>query len=336
MDNSSQWKYVNPYMYVFFTIFLVLFATFRNGELLPDYSGYLEYFRSNERKYVESSFYVIRSISNFIWYNEPYILFFIYALIGVSIKSFAITRFSPYPYYSLAIWVASFYILHDMIQIRASIASGLLLMALPILQAKKYVFALLLFILSFLFHNSALVFFLLLFLDKERINVKIWSGMYLVAVGINLLNIDYTNIINSFFNLFPADIFGSRLGSYVTREYHLIEERVGVFNPYILLQTLICFGSMIFQEKIKKVMPYAILATKCCFIGVYFYLLDMPGVSMRLAELLSISYIYLVPLIRNWFVPKYTIVSDTLIVIIALALITNFVFLKKFILWNAY
>jgi len=316
-------------------LFLILFATFRNGDVLPDYSGYVRYFNSTvEKRVVEKSFYIIRYISNLIYENQVYILFFIYALIGVSLKFIAIKRYSPYVLYSIAVWISSFYILQDLIQIRASIAGGLLLLIIPVLQSKNYLCAALLTLIATTFHNSAIIFLLLFPLNKDSINWKIWTIFYMIAIIINISGLNFTSILNSLIKVLPHDLFNQRIGSYFTKDYELSNLRANMFSPYIMLQTLICFGSLYWYENIKKISHVALLSIKCCFISIFIYSLSIPGISMRLAELLSTPLIFLIPLIIDWLPSKYRVFNKTIVTIICFLLMSNFIFIKKFIIWK--
>ena len=78
-------------------LFLLLFATFRNGDVLPDYQAYCKMFASQtESKTVEQSFYFIKKISNSLCQNNVLVLFFIYSLLGITTKYYAIRKYSTY------------------------------------------------------------------------------------------------------------------------------------------------------------------------------------------------------------------------------------------------
>lgn len=288
-------------------LILLFFAAFRDGNLLPDYGSYIHlYQESTGKRLVEQSFYTIQSISRwfFPYGGGEYLMFFLYSLLGISIKYYAITKYSPYVVFSICIWISSFYILQDMIQIRASVAGSLLLLIIPFIQQRRYIAALVLASVSFYFHNSAIFFFPLMLLNPERINKYFWTLGYVLVIGINLLRVNIGHYIAEFLTFIPKEAFNDRILTYTFRAERYEMNALSMFSPYILYQTIVCFTTMHFAEKLMEKSPYSILLIKTAFIGVFFYGLSIPGVTMRLAELFSTSLILLTPMIIYLF-PDY-------------------------------
>lgn len=103
----------------------VVIAVYRPYEM-PDYAVYYNAFIHYKLERAEIGYltlmHTIRSFS-----ENFHLLLFIMASISVAIKIAAIKRFSNYILLSLSVYISNIYILHDMIQMRAAIASGLLL-----------------------------------------------------------------------------------------------------------------------------------------------------------------------------------------------------------------
>ncbi len=315
-------------------LFLVLFATFRDGSLLPDYHTYVKIFRVNEQSsHVEQSFYTIRSIVHFfLAHNGELLLFFIYAVLGIGIKYYAIKKYSAYVMFSLCIWVSSFYILQDLIQIRASVAGGLLLVIIPLVQQRRFWTAVLLTFIAFLFHNSALIFVPIFFMNAQSINRKFWFSGYLLAVVINITHFDFAFYFNQLLRLIPSGFINERISQYLLREYVVNDTRIFMFSPYIIMQTLISMAILWKVDKVKYFSPFAILLLKVSFFSIYIYSLSIPGVSMRLAELLSTVQILLSPLIIYFYPYKYRYIGGSTVILIGLLTLTNFIFFKHFIM----
>lgn len=326
----------NGYSYILNIAFLtglVLFATFRSQDL-PDYKSYMDLFKLSSQgrpSNVEPLFFIICSIARKLSpVNGWFVLLFIYASLGISIKYYAIRKYSPYVVFSLSIWLASFFILHDLIQMRASVASGLLLLFLPEIQKRNYIKAIILFIIAFYFHNSAIIFIPLLFLNAQSINWRLWTIVYIILLMINVTG-DFSGYVNKILGMLPG-IDNARLSSYIVHGNELLSgDKTNMFSPYILFQSLVCFTSLYSIKRLQSASQYAVIWLKCCFISIFIYSLSIPGISMRLAELLSIPQIFLVPLLITVFPSKYYKIGNLLIIFIALFWLTFFIFNLHFI-----
>ena len=259
-------------------LFLLLFATYRNGNLLPDYHDYVKAFRmESQNTHVEQSFYVIRSIARFfLAHNGELLLFFIYAVLGIGIKYYAIKRYSSYVMFSLCIWISSFYILQDMIQIRASVAGSLLLIIIPLVQQRRFWTAGLFIFIASLFHNSAIIFVPVLFMNAQSINRRFWILGYSLAVIINITHFDFTSYLNQLLHLIPSGFINERVSWYLLREYMANNTRMFMFSPYIIVQTLISMTVLWKINKVKEFSPFAILLLKVSFFSIYIYSLSIP------------------------------------------------------------
>lgn len=320
---------------LFLFSFLLFFATFRDGDVLPDYNAYCKMFASTGAREapVEWTFDFIKSISYFINPGgNVLILFFIYALLGVTTKYYAIRKYSPYQVFSLFIWCCSFYLLEDLIQIRAAVAGGLLMLLMPQLTERRWHYAIPLFVLAFWFHNSAIIFLLLFFLKPDSINKRFWLIGYLVAVIVNVLQIDFYGIINHVLGLIPSGIVSARFHAYVMRDYQAMGGRVNLFSPYTLLQTIVCLVLLWRAEIIKESSPYAIIWLKVGFISLFIYSLSIAGVTTRLSELLAVAHVFLMPLLIDVVPNKYRyVLGGGSVILLGFLILSNFVFLRSFI-----
>lgn len=73
-------------------VFLLFFAIFRDGSVLPDYKAYVKLFENPHRNmHVEESFYLLRSLVKFLSPSDNVLyLFAVYAALGIGIKFYAI------------------------------------------------------------------------------------------------------------------------------------------------------------------------------------------------------------------------------------------------------
>lgn len=288
-------------------IFLLFFAIFRDGSVLPDYKSYVKLFETPRRNlHVEESFYILRSIVKFLSPSDNILcLFALYAALGIGVKFYAIKKYSPYVLFSFVVWLSSFYLLEDLIQMRASVAGALLLLYIPCVAQKKWLKATLLFMIAYCFHNSSIIFLPILFLNPSRINRYFWIIGYSVAFLVNILNIDFYEILNSFIKMMPTPYVSDRLSAYFIREYQVTGGRLSMYAPYTLSLTLVCFYLLFHIDRIRETSPFSIIWLKVAFMSLYVYSLSIPGVTIRLSELLAIVHIFLIPLLIDAVPSRY-------------------------------
>ena len=306
------------------TIFYVVVT--RDGSRLPDYGGYVEMFYNPDSRAVEGSFKVIVDIAKHFT-TSSLGMFAIYAMISVTIRYYAIYKYSPIILYSLAVWIASFLLLHEMIQIRGAVASALLLLIIPSVYQKKYIKAVILILISFWFHRASLAFILLLFMSPDKGRWKIWISAYAFLLILNLSGIGLFQFLSLDkyivgFQILEGDIY----------DISSTSEQLSMFAPYILLQTVTCFVCIYNIEKLQANYPYSIMAIKTCLFGVLIYSLPLGVVSLRLAELFSTAFIFVYPLLIYCVKTKYKQFAKIGVSFICLAILTNFIFLKGFII----
>lgn len=288
-------------------VFLLFFAIFRDGSVLPDYKAYVKLFENPHRNmHVEESFYLLRSLVKFLSPSDNVLyLFAVYAALGIGIKFYAIKKYSPYALFSIVAWLSSFYLLEDLIQMRASVAGALLLLFIPCVAQKKWLGTVLIFLMAYCFHNSAIIFLPILFLNPARINRNFWIIGYGIAFLVNVLNIDFYEILNYVIKVIPTPFVSDRLSAYFIREYQVAGGRLSMYAPYTLSLTLVCFYLLFHIDRIRETSPFSIIWLKVAFMSLYVYSLSIPGVTVRLSELLSIVHVFLIPLLVDAVPSKY-------------------------------
>lgn len=139
------------------TILLILIAGF-SGPISQDYNNYISSYNEviNGRYRTDFSFIVISKIVHLI-FNNPLYLFLIYAILGVSLKISAIKKLSQFWFFSILIYFSYSFLLHEMTQIRAGVASAFVLLSIPSIYEKKLKSFLLYAGVAIFFHYSALV-----------------------------------------------------------------------------------------------------------------------------------------------------------------------------------
>lgn len=316
----------NILIYFFIVGILLVFAVFRDGSRLPDYQEYVFSFNNPSIGPIEPSYKFI--VKNIRYFSKSYLwLFFVYALIGINIKYYAIKKYSPLFFYSISVWISTYFLLHEMIQIRASIASGILLLLIPLIYKKDYLNSIVLIGISFLFHRSSIIYIVLLFLSNKN-KWTPWFICYLIIVFNNITNnrlIESTGILNYMTGLYlySEDIYD------LSKSY----ESLNLFAPYILLQTLTCFYCIYRIKEINHKFKYITICIKISLISIFIYGLPLGVVSLRIAELLSTVNIFLYPcIILGAKTSNYIKINKIIVSIICISILSNFIFLKKFII----
>ncbi|APS37430.1 EpsG family protein [Salegentibacter sp. T436] len=181
--------------------FLVLFASLRDNVGLDDI-GYKEYFEatnsldevifegenlsSDKTNLVEPLFLLMASVGKIIT-EEVFILFFICATIALFIRYKIFWKYSPYPILSLLIYASHEFYVKDWTQIRAGLASVIILYGIKFLfsgKDKKFIITV---IIAAGFHYIAVIAIPLLFLRNLKNPKKFYSRALLLAAGISLL-----------------------------------------------------------------------------------------------------------------------------------------------------
>ncbi len=129
----------NKIVYASLYVLMLLLAILRPENAVNDYKSYLllyKYISFLSTLEVEQSFLLVAKFVKST-FNNPIFLFAIYAILGVGLKLLAIKRLSEFWILSLLIYIANFYLLHEMTQIRVGVAAGfMLLAAIPAYERK--------------------------------------------------------------------------------------------------------------------------------------------------------------------------------------------------------
>ncbi len=298
-----------PYIFAVPVILLmVLLAGLRGEEVSRDYTNYVEmyqfigsmpdYFTFYDFYFIyEPLFYFIVSGFKAIFGSLYGPIFLLFALFGVSLKSAAIRKLSPYPYLSLLLYYVSFFFLHDMTQIRIGVAGGILLLfALPRLlngNRKGFIgFCLL----AAVIHYSSLLYIVLIFVKKSSLNKWKYLAFFVLCFSISLLRVDFMNVISRL----PLGAISMKMENYNNTLEYTDTVRVNIFNVMFLLKmalglSLLALAGRHGDEK-------EILLTKIYFISLCSFLL-FTGTAMlafRVSELFGlIEFIALVYLVKR-------------------------------------
>ena len=280
-------------------LLMVAISIFR-PETMLDYQDYKTAFEIGSLR-MEPSFVFISHIIKSYSGNFILIVAF-YSLLGISLKLWIIHKLSISFWISVLIYIANFYLLHDMIQMRVSIAGALFLIALYFIHINKRKKAFLLISISILFHYSSIVLLLCFLINNKKINKLFYFMLIPACYILVLLNFDIVNYIRIFNISFIQNIFDA-----YEKNVYVQNSTLNIFNVVQLLKVVLALLLLSKIDIIKQNYPLSILLIKIYIISISTYALfsNMPVLAVRISELLGVVEILLIPCLYRIFKPQY-------------------------------
>ena len=294
---------------LFIWLVLALIATFRPFDM-PDRENYIDIWYGNGTERYEIGFTTIVDLLQIFTKNE-YAFLFVFAALSIALKMIAIYRITSFIWASLLIYTANIFILHDMIQIRCAIASGLLLWAVYYLVNRRAISFLVISIVAFLFHYSSIVIFPLWFLSINRSDKYFYMALiafaYIVGGIVPISDLMQYIPIEGLQNLWR--MYEQTLG-----------DEVNVFNAVQLGRVTICLLLLYFIDRISIYNKYAILLVKIYAISIAALVLfsSVPVIAFRVSELYQVVEVVLIPM-AVYAIKGYVFFKRTLVIIVGLA-----------------
>lgn len=267
----------NRYL-LFVVTALLIFAAVVKPPTMADYSSYVRLFQGldqNER--MEPAFTFIVKIIERFW-GDYFILFLVFSLISITIRVYSLYKYSPVVWGSIVVYLSNIYILHDLIQIRAAVASALLYLVVYFSYKRKLWLFVITVIVSLSFHYSSIIYILIWFISHNNNPQK-----YILLVALSyFLHLVHLNL-GSLISYIPFISISSLLTSYAGRE----GDGINVFNLIQLSRLVLAFLFFFNLRKIQKEKNWYVLFLKIYIIGLCFLPLfsSIPGASLRLMEL---------------------------------------------------
>jgi len=293
---------------------LILIAGFRPigvGKDSANYALYLTY--SNLSIFdKEPMFGLLKYINSILFNSEAQTFFIMFAILGVTLKIVAIMRLSLLPLLSIITYISLYFVLHEMTQIRAGVAAGFFLLAIPdIVNRNKKKFLIKIFLAS-LFHYSAIVMIFTYFINAKKINLAYYLIFPLVGFlfasekELSLFFIEFVT------NLLP-DFLSSKINLYLLLMGSGTYDHINIFNFYYTSLVFIYLLSLSNYKMFKS--EYDLLMIKILGIMLtLFYLLSaLPVLAFRVSELFGVVLIILIPHMLLLFKQKLFVLLPLLI-----------------------
>lgn len=277
---------------------LILLAVFKQGEGLPDYQGFVENIEGDTETTLEikePAFFAIRWVADRFPGQRVLVALLLYALLGVATKLAAIRRLTDLWFLALAVYISNFYMLHDLIQVRAGVASGLLLLCIRPLEERNLRRFLPTALAAMLFHYSAIVILPLWLLNPRTFRKWLWAALIPAAGLLHFAGLDLLTLATH------LPIPGIQVKIEVYRQItELGLNGWDAFDPFaatFLARVGMLYLLILCLEPLQRHNRYTRLLLKIYAVALASFLLlgNVPVVAARTRELLSIVEIVLLP-----------------------------------------
>jgi len=216
--------------------------------------------------------------------------FAVFAFLGIALKlkSFYLSNSEAL---SLILYTGTFFMLHEMTQIRVGVAAGLFLCAIRYIQERNMKLYFLFIFMACLFHYSSFILFFLYFLNPHVLQKKLY--VFLIG-GSVLLSILGLSILNP--NVFS---FIPKIQAYLelSQQSDAYDELKTWNNPGFWINLILTLVLFYFSDSLQQKNKYFIILLKINILSVvaYLALAAMPVVAGRLSQLFAIVQIVLYP-----------------------------------------
>lgn len=316
LASLSDRNTVGAFLYVLVACVLIAICGFREIGSDQDSVAYLKYFNLSDYgmlQVAEPTFIFIASISRAISAeNGIFILFLIYAIIGVSIKFYAINALTELRWLSVITYFSSYFLLHEFTQIRAAVASGLVLLSIKFIFERKVTLFLITVAGASLFHYSALLALPLYFIPTGTLTAKEKLAIGLVVpagVILYFLRFDIIYVI-------PIELVRIKIEAYTAIEA-IRSMKLNVFNAVYIFKYIMLYVLLFCSDEISKKSLYFPILIKFYAISMFSYLVLSfnAAFAMRISELFGVVEIVLIPLLYYAIRPR----GLAVVLIVALA-----------------
>lgn len=272
--------------------FMIFAATFKDVSVVADSEAYESMFYDNDNPLVEIATeptYVYLSRLVLMFNGGIACMFFVYAMISIPTKMWAIGKMTPYFFSALVIYIPVYYELHDLVQIRAAAAGAMLMLTIYnyVVGNKKNM--LLSFVVAILFHYSSISFLPVLLFGKYMTGKRTRNTLAIVVPIGFILYLTHRDL----FSLMTFSSIGAKV------EYYKDSAEIGgnwsemlapYKNLYFLIKCAFLYLYIFYFDFLKRQSKYF---TFICVIeaGSLFWLLSMatiPVVATRISDLYGI------------------------------------------------
>lgn len=326
LETSKQDDRYRKYAFFGIGILLILLAAFKPVGVDHDSEQYeFNFYHYDSPQVVIFVEFTYRWLSQYLGYlmNDVHIVFLFYAILGVSLKLKAIKDLSPMWFMPVLIYIGNYYILQDLTQIRAGVASGFLLTSIMPLANHNKQKCILMWLIAFCFHYSSIAFFPLLLLNNKELTVKqriTWTMVIPVGYVVYFSGIDFLSFL-------PLGFMQDKIDAYQKlRDSGIAGDTINVFGLIFLVKVIIYLYMLWMYETVYAYNKYIPIMLKMMGLSIFTFLIfnRLPVLSFRLSELYGIVDIIIFAHI--YYTIKPDIIARFIVAIIGFSLLATNIF----------
>jgi hypothetical protein len=297
-------------------IFLILFAGFRGIYVSRDYLPYLNSFnyilhddgsqRATLLPLFEPGFvFIVKICYHFFADNAPLAIMLFIAALSISLKFFVFRKLAFNPLIVLLLYYSHYFLFQEMTQVRNGLACSFFFLAIYYYLKNEKIKVFISIVLAILFHNSAILYFLLFFIRKDKLNAWLYGSVFLGAIILGLIKLPLLSFI-----LPRIDIafISTKLTTYAETADSSLYQGIRFFNVLNTVNVIITAYIFFYCVKNKMKDTNLVLFLKCNIISIFVYglLIDVPSMAARVTELfnavfpLLFAYSLKMPPFKKW------------------------------------
>lgn len=289
----------NKWTLVILGVIFILIAALRARGIDRDYGNYIAVFNSvgkpseyfthyNSWYSIEPFFYLLPSFAKLIFTSDVYAVpvFFVYAVISVTTLFAVLKKVSILPAISVMHFLAYYYLIHEMTQIRVAVVCALLIWAAYFHYHKKYRSFAIVSCIAALFHFVGLLIPALLLINPRKFSLKL--NFSLVGLSLVLIVLKPENIISIFSGINIPFLQKMNAAIEILSKQ---SEPISIFNITNLMNVVMTSLLIINHKKLIEISPYAYLFIKMQVLSIFFFGLfsSVNYVAFRISEFWGIA-----------------------------------------------
>jgi len=332
--NTKNISYNNiyySYLFILFFVLLFFIAGFRPVGVDRDsesYAGFIQYFMvvpTYNFLRIEPFFYLIVDVSKSLFDNVVRGVFILYALFGVSLKLYAIKKTSSFPLLSLIVYSCSYFVLHEMTQIRVGVAAAIFLLAIPDIVNRNLKSFLIKTALATLFHYVAII-MLFIYLINSKHNKQLFY-LFLQLIGILLAITNVGKFIFMSIISFLPEFLSYKINLYLNMHKMGMFAEINVFNIYYCSLLIIYYFAIININKFKKGIDVLQIKIVGWMLFSFYFFSFLPVLAFRTSGFLGVSLIFFLPDLIS--IVREKLFMSFIVIIYSISMLFNSIFVQK-------
>ena len=277
--------YINEKHILFLSSFIFLILILILAPYSFDFTNYKNSFLYGASYRIEPTYALLTSFIK-TFSNEVILIYLVYGIISINIKFRVFSHLTEFYIYSILFYTCYFFLLHEVTQIRASLAAGFFLLSIKPHYERKHLVFILYSLLAVIVHYSAILMIFLWFLDPKKLNKYLYIALipftyFLVSTGFS---------ITYLLSFIPIESIQLAIEHHSYAMEHGIGDKINIYNFLQLARALICIVLLIYSKEIIKHNKYAYILLKIYVLSLLsvlsFY--DLPVLSFRISEFLGV------------------------------------------------